>query len=93
MFTVGYGDITPQSNPELIVSIIFMMVCSVQLSYSVSTVGAIIDKISASKEEKQRKFHIINSYMDCKNISYELKFQVREYLNYYWDGETLEETE
>jgi len=31
--------------------------------------------------------------MDCKNISYELKFQVREYLNYYWDGETLEETE
>lgn len=29
MFTVGYGDITPMSTPELICSIINMMVCSV----------------------------------------------------------------
>ncbi|CAD8122559.1 unnamed protein product [Paramecium sonneborni] len=84
MFTVGYGDITPQTNPEMIVSIIFMSVCSVQLSYSVSTVSSIIEQISGFKEEKKRKFNIINNYMESKAISYELQFQIREYLNYYW---------
>lgn len=47
MFTIGYGDVIPVSHLERIVAILYMMICSIQLSYSVSTVGAIIDKISA----------------------------------------------
>ncbi|CAD8196694.1 unnamed protein product [Paramecium octaurelia] len=92
MFTVGYGDITPQTNPEMIVSIIFMSVCSVQLSYSVSTVSSIIEQISGFKKEKKRKFNIINNYMQQKNISYELQFQIREYLNYFWAMKRNEES-
>ncbi|CAD8202087.1 unnamed protein product [Paramecium octaurelia] len=92
MFTVGYGDITPQTNPEMIVSVIFMSVCSVQLSYSVSTVSSIIEQISGFKEEKKRKFNIINNYMQQKNISYELQFQIREYLNYFWTMKRNEES-
>ncbi|CAD8195996.1 unnamed protein product [Paramecium pentaurelia] len=92
MFTVGYGDITPQTNPEMIVSVIFMSVCSVQLSYSVSTVSSIIEQISGFKEEKKRKFNIINNYMQSKNISYELQFQIREYLNYFWTMKRNEES-
>lgn len=47
MFTIGYGDVVPISYLERVVAILYMMVCSIQLSYSVSTVGAIIDTISA----------------------------------------------
>lgn len=52
MFTVGYGDITPKTEPEYILAIIFMMVSSIQLSYSVSTVGAVLEKITSFKEIK-----------------------------------------
>lgn len=31
---------------EVIVAILFMMICSIQLSYSVNTVGTIISEIS-----------------------------------------------
>ena len=88
MFTVGYGDVTPQAVPEIIVSIIFMLVCSIQLSYSVNTVGGIIDKITSGKSEKQKKFHLINNYMDRKKIGFDLQHQIRTYLNFYWDKES-----
>ena len=47
MFTIGYGDVVPISYVERVIAILYMAICSIQLSYSVSTVGAIIDKISA----------------------------------------------
>lgn len=54
------------------ISIVFMMICSIQLSYSVSTVGAIIDKISAYSSDKMKKVQTINTYMQNKRISYQL---------------------
>ncbi|CAD8105986.1 unnamed protein product [Paramecium primaurelia] len=93
MFTVGYGDITPQSSLETVLCIMFMMICSIQLSYSVSTVGAIIDKISFYTKEKRKKVQTINTYMQNKKISYELQFKIREYLNYYWSCNQQEETQ
>lgn len=52
-----------------------MMICSIQLSYSVNTVGAIIDKISLYNEVKLKKIRIINSYMQKNKISFQLQYQ------------------
>ncbi|CAD8147071.1 unnamed protein product [Paramecium octaurelia] len=93
MFTVGYGDITPKTEPEYILAIIFMMVSSIQLSYSVSTVGAVLEKITSFKEIKQKKLSIINNFMEKKQINSKLQFQVRQYLNYYWNKQQDEETQ
>ena len=59
----------------MLISIGFMMICSIQLSYSVSTVGAIIDQIFAYEDEKLKRLQTINSYMQNKNISYGLQYQ------------------
>lgn len=59
----------------MLISIGFMMICSIQLSYSVSTVGAIIDRIFAYEDEKLKKLQAINSYMQRKKISFGLQFQ------------------
>lgn len=42
MFTVGYGDITPKTKLEKSFTIIFIILSSIQLPYSVNTVGNII---------------------------------------------------
>jgi hypothetical protein len=57
---------------ETIFSICFMMICSIQLSYSVNTVGAIIDKITKYSEEKLVRLRVLNTYMYKKKISYNL---------------------
>ncbi|CAD8084669.1 unnamed protein product [Paramecium sonneborni] len=93
MFTIGYGDVVPISYLERIVAILYMMICSIQLSYSVSTVGAIIDTISAYGQEKMRKMRKINTYMQNRKIEYQLQYQIREYLNYYWESQNLVEND
>ncbi|CAK66646.1 unnamed protein product (macronuclear) [Paramecium tetraurelia] len=92
MFTVGYGDLTPQSNLEYTICIIFIMIFSIQLPYSVNTVGAIIDEISKYSEQKLQKLRIINTYMTKKKISFQLQSQIREYLNYYWEMENTQQS-
>ncbi|CAD8058871.1 unnamed protein product [Paramecium sonneborni] len=85
MFTVGYGDLTPQSNLEYVTCIIYIMIFSIQLPYSVNTVGAIIDEISKYSEQKLQKLRVINTYMAKKKITYELQVKIRQYLAYYWE--------
>ncbi|CAD8055062.1 unnamed protein product [Paramecium sonneborni] len=92
MFTVGYGDLTPQSDLEYTICIIFIMIFSIQLPYSVNTVGTIIDEISKYSEQKLQKLRIINTYMTKKKISFQLQFQIREYLNYYWEMENTQQS-
>ncbi|CAD8202091.1 unnamed protein product [Paramecium octaurelia] len=84
MFTIGYGDVLPQSNLERIVCCLFIIMASLQLPYSINTVGAIISKISEYGEDKKRKLRIINSYMQKKRIPFQLQSEIRQYLNYYW---------
>ncbi|CAK87824.1 unnamed protein product (macronuclear) [Paramecium tetraurelia] len=93
IFTVGYGDVTPQSNIEKIVSVILIMISSIQLPYSVNTVGTIITEISAFTEEKKRKLRIINSYMNKTSLSSGLQVQVRKYLSYYWENKVVSQSE
>ncbi|CAD8054703.1 unnamed protein product [Paramecium primaurelia] len=93
IFTVGYGDVTPQSNIEKIVSVILIMISSIQLPYSINTVGTIITEISAFSEEKKRKLRIINSYMNKTSLSSGLQVQVRKYLSYYWENKVVSQSE
>ncbi|CAD8197075.1 unnamed protein product [Paramecium pentaurelia] len=93
MFTVGYGDLTPKTQIERVVTILFIILSSVQLPYSVNTVGNIIQQISAYGEERKNKLRTINSYMQRKNVPYTLQNQIRQYLDYYWQLQASEESE
>ena len=60
MITVGYGDIVPQSfyfkinyldNAERLFCVLFMLGSNILLSYSVNTIGMIIQEIKTETEE------------------------------------------
>ncbi|CAD8180991.1 unnamed protein product [Paramecium pentaurelia] len=84
IFTVGYGDVTPQSNLEKIVCCFFIVCSSLQLPYSINTVGMIVQQITEYGEDKRKKLRIINSFMQRKQIPFNLQNEVRQYLNYFW---------
>jgi hypothetical protein len=60
MFTVGYGDIVPQNVPELIACIAFTIFSSIQLSYTVSTVGTLLQELKNQAEEVRLKLKLVN---------------------------------
>ncbi|KAM3138474.1 hypothetical protein pb186bvf_009388 [Paramecium bursaria] len=93
MFTIGYGDMSAQNNLEYFIVILLIMVSSIQLPYSVNTVGTIIDRIQQYNESKQQKLRVINTYMTKKKISYQLQFQIREYLNYFWEIQNVQDSQ
>ncbi|CAK87680.1 unnamed protein product (macronuclear) [Paramecium tetraurelia] len=93
MISVGYGDIVPLNALEKICTIIFMFTTCVQLSFSVNTVGEILNSISLSTENTTEKIRIINKFMNRKKISFELQYQIREYIKIYWSQQLQQENE
>ncbi|CAK56656.1 unnamed protein product (macronuclear) [Paramecium tetraurelia] len=93
MFTVGYGDITPKSGLEKSICIFLILISSIQLPYSINTVGSIIEKISDYGEETRNKLRTINSYMNKKRVPYNIQNQIRQYLNHYWESLQGQDTE
>lgn len=46
MVTVGYGDITPESNVELMISVASMLISCGVFAYSVNQIGNIINEMN-----------------------------------------------
>ena len=51
--TVGYGDITPQSNPERVFVILALFIGASFYSYIVGTVCAVLAKLNEKETEMQ----------------------------------------
>ncbi|CAD8057236.1 unnamed protein product [Paramecium sonneborni] len=89
-FTVGYGDITPQNTSEKCFTIIYMFFCTLQLSYSVNTIGSILLQLKENNEEIKQKITLVTEYMKNRQMTRGLQFKVREYLSYYWQQENIQ---
>ena len=84
---VGYGDILPQNNNEMIFSLITMMVGLFLYGYNINKIGRIF--FETSKEEKKIEENIakISTFMEAKNINGNLQMRVRSYLKFIWEKE------
>ncbi|CAD8208797.1 unnamed protein product [Paramecium pentaurelia] len=89
MFTIGYGDVTPQSSAEKVLAVTYIIAASIQLPYSVNTLGTIIQQISVYTVEKKRKLRIISTYLTQQKISQDLQIQIREYLTFRWENQQV----
>ncbi|KAL4510498.1 hypothetical protein ABPG72_004652 [Tetrahymena utriculariae] len=90
MVTVGYGDVSPQTNFERIFSIITVFSACGVFAYSISEVGSIFQEMNKSSKQRKNNLFVINNYMKKKKITSELQYQIRHYLEYYWN-ESLSE--
>ena len=46
MLTVGYGDITPQNNKEIVVCVISVVLGCVVYAFNISTIGIILQDLN-----------------------------------------------
>ena len=92
MITVGYGDISPRNENEMILCIVTMLFACGVFAYAVNQIGNIIQDFFRSDKQIKEKIYIINKYMSKKSIDQDLQLQIRKYLEYYWQ-ETNEEQE
>ncbi|EAR86704.2 cation channel family protein (macronuclear) [Tetrahymena thermophila SB210] len=84
MITVGYGDITPVNSREYLLSILTMLIACGMFGYSLNSIGQILSEMNTDQKAYNEHFNAINGFMHKKNISIDLQFQVREYLQYFF---------
>ncbi|KAL4438752.1 hypothetical protein ABPG74_013425 [Tetrahymena malaccensis] len=82
MNTVGYGDITPNTNIEKIFVVFITVICCGVFGYAINTIGSIVREIALKEAAfKQIKFDI-SMYMRNRNISRNVQLKVFKILEY-----------
>lgn len=87
MNTVGFGDVTANTFKERVFTICFIFFACVMFAYMINRVGMILHNINKNERELRRNLNVINGFMKIKNIDFNLKIKVRNYLEYIWQVE------
>ncbi|CAD8088590.1 unnamed protein product [Paramecium primaurelia] len=93
MVTVGYGDITPQNEAELVTVNLLMLLSSCMFGYSMSSIGMILKSIQDAKYKCKRSLILMNSYMRQSQVDQQIQSRVRDYIKYQVEMESKENNE
>ena len=85
MTTVGYGDIVPFTINEKVYATASMIVACGVFAYTVSSIGTLVSKQNAEANAYRERVIAVNQYMKRKELSMDLQFRVRRYLEYIWE--------
>ncbi|CAK62036.1 unnamed protein product (macronuclear) [Paramecium tetraurelia] len=88
-FTVGFGDIVPQTLIEQIYLIIMVLITSLVFGYTISSIQNIFGQLREKTDQHRNKMAKINSYMKKNKISPMLQMKIRKYFEYFF---TLDES-
>ena len=87
MITVGYGDITPKNNYELICCNITMFLACGVFAFSINSIGIMLQAIYKDENDYKNKLHLINRFLLKSQITNKLSNKIKSYLDYIWKEE------
>ena len=87
MATVGFGDIHAYSEAEKVISIITMACSSTIFAYILGTFSSLINTATANETTHREIIIAVNRYMKKAQLSTDLQFRVRRYLDYIFQSQ------
>ena len=72
MSTVGYGDITPKNDWELIVANFTMFIACGVFAFSVNSLGLVLQNINEGRMKFKNSLKLINGYMNNNGVGFVL---------------------
>ncbi len=85
--TVGYGDVTPQTNIERLYAMGVMVLGVGMFSISIATVAAIVMEMKPEVARHMEQMQRVVSFMRRHHIPTELQHKIRDYFTFIWDRE------
>jgi hypothetical protein len=83
--TVGYGDITPTNDLEIVFTLIIMFLGVSMYAFIIGNVASLIANLDANQGRFREKLDQIQAYMRERRIPAILQQQVRDYYQYMWE--------
>jgi len=83
--TVGYGDITPNTNNEMVFAIAVMLFGVVMYGYLIGNIASLLNNIDPARVHHQENLDRIHAFIRYRNLPPELETKINEYFNYIWE--------
>jgi len=84
--TVGYGDITAKTPPQMAYSCVVMVVGVGFFGFVMSNVASLLSRLDAAKEQHSAVLDRVETFMRYNRVPPALRLQVRAYYRYLWES-------
>lgn len=84
MATVGYGDIIPRTNLEIIYVLFAEFIGVSTFAYIVGNIAMLVSNLDARAEAYRQKMDSVNNFLRFREIPAPLKDRVKSYYDYLW---------
>lgn len=82
--TVGYGDITPHTNAEILFTLVVMVTGVLLWAYVIGTMSWMVSNLDYVGTEYRQKLNQVSQFLQHNNVSKELREGIHEYYDYLW---------
>ncbi|MBD1210265.1 MAG: cyclic nucleotide-binding domain-containing protein [Ignavibacteria bacterium] len=89
--TVGYGDITPKNNTEMMYAIFVMLLGMVTYGYVVGNIANLLANLDANRKRYYQQSEKISAFMQSRKIPRALQRRISDYYAYYWERQVGED--
>ena len=82
LITVGYGDITPQNQYEVLFTVFVILIGCGTFAYGINSIGSTFNILRKKEQDFNREAKILNKFMQRNNLDPDLRARLREYFRY-----------
>eukprot|EP01059_Diplonema_ambulator_P009705 TRINITY_DN19649_c1_g1_i1.p2 TRINITY_DN19649_c1_g1~~TRINITY_DN19649_c1_g1_i1.p2 ORF type:complete len:340 (+),score=129.83 TRINITY_DN19649_c1_g1_i1:1786-2805(+) len=82
----GYGSVLPQSDLQILFSLMTVVVGVAGNVGVIGTLGSLIQNLDSSGAAFRQKMDAVNDYMRYRKISAEMQARIKEYYTYLWQS-------
>ncbi|MBL7999612.1 MAG: cyclic nucleotide-binding domain-containing protein [Candidatus Kapabacteria bacterium] len=83
--TVGYGDITPQTDPERIFAIVIMLIGMVMYAYLIGNIATLLNRIDPARVHYEENLDRVHAFIRYRSIPSTLVRRITDYYDYMWE--------
>jgi voltage-gated potassium channel len=84
MTTIGYGDITPHTNNQILFVIFIEIFGAGIYGYVIGVMASLIANIDVAKNAFQQKIEQVEAFLRYRKVPRDLQKRVRDYFEYLW---------
>ena len=90
MTTVGYGDLNPKTDNEVVACIFFMILGAYLFSYVVGNMSNLIGQLGGDEAAFREKMEAVTVFMHDHHVPKDLKLRIRKYYDYSFSNPFVE---